>query len=156
MTEQTLAQRAEVLAENVAELHEVIGVVAAKSKRLRLIVFGLCVSLALGFAVGYKVVAVSNCQAAYVRSVTLSLQARDRAADRTRADAKDHTLADKQLWLGFMANSSPRAGQLPTQAQLDASLAGLRHYLTSSDAYVASLDNASRTGRAAPIPSEQC
>lgn len=156
MTDPSLAETAEKLAKKVAELHAAIEVVAAKSRRLRLIVVGLCVSLVAVCVVGYQVVRVSDCQAAYVRSVTESLQTRDRAADRTRADAKDHTMADKQLWLGFMANFSTQAGQLPTQAQLDASLAILRHYLTSSDAYVASLDNASRTGRAAPIPSEQC
>lgn len=156
MTEQTLAQRAEVLAENVAELHEVIGVVAAKSKRLRLIVFGLCVSLALGFAVGYKVVAVSNCQAAYVRSVTESLQVRDKAAAGARSGAKAHVVDEKNLWLGFLANVPTRAGQQPTQSQQDASLTALHHFLTSSDAYTASLDTASRTSVAAPIPSEQC
>lgn len=156
MTDQTLANRAEVLAENVAELHEVIGVVAAKSRRLRLIVFGLCVSLALGFAVGYKVVAVSNCQAAYVRSVTESLQARDRAAAGAREGAKAHVVDEKNLWLGFLANVPTQAGRQPTQAQRDASIAVLHHYFTTSDAYVASLDNASRTSVAAPIPREQC
>lgn len=115
-------------------------------------------SLASIISVLYQNVRLNQATACYVRfthDYSDALRARDAESQQARLDAIDYTKASAELWLGFLANA-PKAGQLATPEQRDASIAVLNRYLSSNRAYLASLGAVSRAARNHPILNAQC
>lgn len=98
---------------------------------------------------------VTACTARYNVDYTNALRARDVVAQQTRAQAREQAIAGKQLWLGFLANA-PKAGEVASPAQHDASIAVLNHYLASVDAYAAALDESNKAAATYPLPGNTC
>lgn len=103
-----------------------------------------------------RIDAVIACEAGYFQSYTNALQARDESTQRGRDSSKEQALAARNLWLEFLKNAPANAGDRPTDAQRDASIAALNRWLASVDSYVVSVNASSQVKFQYPIPDNRC
>jgi hypothetical protein len=97
----------------------------------------------------------TTCYLKLAQDTATALRARDTDSQLARNDAIAYTKASADLWQGFLTNAAP-PGQLPTQAQRDASLKVLSQYFVANKAYVASLERVKHSAEHYPLPSPTC